>query len=313
MSVKTSTFAVKRPSKCIRNTLHPRKLVFSHHERSFSARNYYQPPFASPRKRRRILFSILGQHRFTTSSTFQEPYSSSSSSSSSDPRPLIPWPKSTNPSPYEIFNLPRTATPKEIKSRYFQLVKQYHPDHAPSRSQTFAVERFRKVVEAYKILSNPLKRQEYDHQHPLGPAHTEYRHPGASEYRKPWSGSRLSRRKTEQKGPPPTGRWSFNRPPSHSPTSPFPPNSGRTGYSGNSGYSRDSSDADNSHFNYESHYKRNLEQEMKIKRRMDELHSRRMEYESEKEKDRQSVRMGFIFSGGLFLVIVLVAKAMVPS
>ena len=274
-------------SKCIRDTLrHPRTPI-NPYKRKFSVQNYQ---FAYQRKRRQRISSsslpILGHYTFTTSSILQEPSSSSSESGAH-----VPWPKTSNPTPYEIFNLPRNASQKEIKSRYFLLVKQYHPDHAPQTS----VDRFRKVVESYKILSNPPKRQEYDAQHPA----TETR--GHSEFRRPWSGSRLSRRKTEQKGPPPSGRWSFSHP---SRARPFI----------NPDYSQfKPSDVDNAHFNYESHYKRNLEQEMKIKKRMDELHAHRLEFERQREENKQSIRMGFAFTGGLFVFIVLVARAMVPS
>jgi hypothetical protein len=72
-------------------------------------------------------------------------------------------------------------------------------------------------------------------------------------------------------------------------------------------------DVDNPHFNYERHYKRNLEQEMKIKRKMDELHASRLEFERQREENKQSVRVGFAFTGGLFLLILLVAKSMTPS
>lgn len=274
-------------SKCIRDIIHHPKTPINQYRRSFSTRNN---PFAFQRKSRGRISSaiILGQYAFATSSILQEP-----SSTSSESRPHIPWPKSSNPTPYEIFNLPRNASQKEIKSRYFLLVKQYHPDHAPPTS----VDRFRKVVESYKILSNPPKRQEYDLQHPLDISEQRCH----SEFRQPWSGSRLSRRKTEQKGPPPSGRWTYTHP---SRARPYI----------NPDYSQFTpSDSDNAHFNYESHYKRNLEQEMKIKKRMDELHAHRLEFERQREENKQSMRMGFAFTGGLFVVLVLVARAMVPS
>lgn len=73
------------------------------------------------------------------------------------------------------------------------------------------------------------------------------------------------------------------------------------------------SDVDNEHFSYERHFRRNLEQEMKIKKRMDELYERRQEYERQKEMDRGTIRMGMAFTGGLFMLIVLAARAMYPS
>jgi hypothetical protein len=73
------------------------------------------------------------------------------------------------------------------------------------------------------------------------------------------------------------------------------------------------SDADNAHFNFERHYRRNMEMEMKIKRRMDELHAHRVEYERQRERDSQTARYGLAFTGGLFMCIVLFARAMYPS
>jgi curved DNA-binding protein CbpA len=247
---------------------------------------------------------------FTTSPPVNDPETSSSTSASSSPpfesphRPHIPWPKHANPTPYEIFNLPRTASPKEVKSRYFLLVKQYHPDHAahsPSDARA-ATERFRKVVEAYKILSHPSKRQEYDNQHPFTPTHAGGYQQRHSEFRRPWSGSRLSRQKTEPKGPPPSGvheaggAYAFGRKP--------------PGSRYDADHGSQNSDADNAHFNYKAHYRRNLEQEMRIKKRMDELHRNRIEFENEQREQKKTMRFGLIFTGGLFACVLLAARAM---
>ncbi|CAG8763203.1 4253_t:CDS:1, partial [Ambispora leptoticha] len=48
----------------------------------------------------------------------------------------------------------------EIKKRYYDLVKDYHPDKSKDTSAV-ALERFRKVVAAYEILSNPRKKDLY--------------------------------------------------------------------------------------------------------------------------------------------------------
>jgi hypothetical protein len=229
---------------------------------------------------------------FSTSHILHDP--SDGSSFAGPGSSSLPWPKHANPTPYEIFNIHRTASQKEIKARYFMLVKQYHPDHAPKSS----TERFRKVVEAYKILSNPSKRGEWDHQNPDTSHSATQRH---SEFRQPWSGSRLSRRKTEQKGPPPSGGWSFHHPSRARPHinpdySQMPP-----------------SDADNAHFSYEQHYRRNLEQEMKIKRRMDELHAHRQEYERQRDRDSQTAKVAFAFTGGVFVCLIMLAQSIYPS
>jgi hypothetical protein len=245
------------------------------------------PPFSTTTPRIASLAFLhaasLSRH-FNTSRPYSDP---SASSSATRPPPRLPWPERANPTPYEIFNLPRTATQTEIKSRYFQLVKQYHPDHAPRAP----VDCFRKVVEAYKILSQPSKRHEYDSQHPS---------PEQTRHRQAWSGSRLSRLKTQQKGPPPSGRWSYSHANRHRPYV-------------NPDYLDRNVDANNSHFNYERHFRRNLEQEMKIKKRLDELHAHRMEFEKQEQQNRQSARLGLAFAGSLFMLLVFIAKALAPA
>ena len=291
MSSHRATLGLQNTSRCIRDTLHSPKTVFNPHPRSFSSlhptNHHPRIHFQFQRRRRRT-----DNHSFTTSSLLLEP----SSSSDSTPRPNIPWPShSATPSPYEIFALPHHATPKDIKSRYFQLVKQYHPDHSPHPNST---DRFRKVVEAYKILSHPSKRADYDAQHPSS---SSPHRPRPSEFRQPWSGSRLSRRKTDPKGPPPSGGWSFGR------------TTRGTGHLNSQFPQGQGGDADNAHFNYERHYRRNFEQEMKIKRRMDELAAHRMQFERQREQNRQSIRMGMVFTGGLFFLVVLAARVLAPS
>ena len=87
-------------------------------------------------------------------------YATHSSASSDD----IPWPKSPNPTPYEVFGLPPTASSTEIKKRYFELVRRYHPDsplgsHEASQQR---LERFREVVRANELLSSAKGRRVYD-------------------------------------------------------------------------------------------------------------------------------------------------------
>src|SRR5579862_252589 len=184
---------------CIRQNTYP---SISHSIACQPHFTQHQPVFPLyQRKRLRIDPPSYPSARSFTTSTHRL------DSSSSNTSPSIPWPTHPNPTPYEIFALPRTANQKEIKSRYFQLVKHYHPDHAPRSS----VDRFRKVVDAYKILSHPSKRLEWDRQHPPREPTAHTSTPTASQFRQPWSGSRLSRRRTEAKGPPPSGGWSFHK------------------------------------------------------------------------------------------------------
>ncbi|PWN47885.1 DnaJ-domain-containing protein [Violaceomyces palustris] len=73
----------------------------------------------------------------------------------------------TNPSPYEIFHLSRDCTSRQVKSRYYDLVKLLHPDKAfaasnASKVDTKAQENFKKVVQAYELLRDPKRRSLYD-------------------------------------------------------------------------------------------------------------------------------------------------------
>lgn len=61
---------------------------------------------------------------------------------------------------YEILNLPKTATVEEIKKAYRNLARKYHPDLNPG--DKVSEERFKDISEAYEVLSDPTKRQQYD-------------------------------------------------------------------------------------------------------------------------------------------------------
>jgi curved DNA-binding protein len=61
---------------------------------------------------------------------------------------------------YKVLNVPRTASGAEIKKAYRKLAMKYHPDHA--KGDKAAEERFKKISEAYAVLSDPQKRKEYD-------------------------------------------------------------------------------------------------------------------------------------------------------
>lgn len=61
---------------------------------------------------------------------------------------------------YKQLGVSRNATDVEIKKAYRQLVKVYHPDANPDNPEV--EDKFRKISEAYEVLSNPQKRQQYD-------------------------------------------------------------------------------------------------------------------------------------------------------
>lgn len=61
---------------------------------------------------------------------------------------------------YEILGVEVAATAAEIKAAYRRLIKLLHPDRAGDSPE--AAERARLVIAAYEILSDPVKRREYD-------------------------------------------------------------------------------------------------------------------------------------------------------
>lgn len=59
---------------------------------------------------------------------------------------------------YQILEVPTSATPTTIKKNYLKLAKLYHPDVYRGADKN----RFQKIQEAYKVLSNQAERNRYD-------------------------------------------------------------------------------------------------------------------------------------------------------
>src|SRR3972149_2949393 len=60
---------------------------------------------------------------------------------------------------YEILGVDKKASADDIKSSYRKLAMQFHPDRNKSPD---AEEKFKEISEAYAVLSDQNKRQQYD-------------------------------------------------------------------------------------------------------------------------------------------------------
>jgi molecular chaperone DnaJ len=61
---------------------------------------------------------------------------------------------------YEILGVNRNASAEELKQAYRKLARKYHPDVS---KESNATEKFKSINEAYSVLSDQEKRNQYDH------------------------------------------------------------------------------------------------------------------------------------------------------
>ncbi len=61
---------------------------------------------------------------------------------------------------YAVLGLPKGASIQDVKKAYKKLARKYHPDLNPGDKQ--AEEKFKEISEAYAVLSDPKKKEQYD-------------------------------------------------------------------------------------------------------------------------------------------------------
>ena len=84
---------------------------------------------------------------------------------------------------YRILGVSNTAPANEIKAKYKDLVKKYHPDVYKGNDKDL----YKKIQEAYKTLISPKKRMEYDETLSKGPSNKNAtKTPGSDPDSKSW-------------------------------------------------------------------------------------------------------------------------------
>ena len=90
---------------------------------------------------------------------------------------------------YALLGVDQRSSPEEISQAFRRLALQYHPDANPGNHE--AGERFKAIAEAYSVLSNPEKRQDYDRQIADWHVSSQHMNPTPTVPVPPQSGSRV--------------------------------------------------------------------------------------------------------------------------
>jgi|AntAceMinimDraft_1070359.scaffolds.fasta_scaffold01333_23 curved DNA-binding protein len=77
---------------------------------------------------------------------------------------------------YDVLGVPKTASPEDIKRAYRKLASQHHPDKGGDTAK------FQQVEEAYRMLSDPAKKSEYDNPNPFGQPQSNWSQSGGGPF-----------------------------------------------------------------------------------------------------------------------------------
>ncbi|RFU28381.1 hypothetical protein B7463_g7946, partial [Scytalidium lignicola] len=153
--------------------------------------------------------SPCSQHRQPKSCHLYRPYTIVSNGHSTHNHGDLRWPELTSadtiPTPYQIFGQ-KKGSPYS-KRRFYELVKLYHPDrhdHTRHNGLSYAtkLERYRLVVAANDILSDPAKRGAYDR---WGAGWNG--HPGVATRRDSWDSTDKASTWNSPQGPSQNATW----------------------------------------------------------------------------------------------------------
>lgn len=81
---------------------------------------------------------------------------------------------------YKILEVQPTASPEVIEKAYKALSLKHHPDRRPAVDRDAATRMMQQLNESYAILSDPVRRREYDGAHA---SHTAWREEEAQMFR----------------------------------------------------------------------------------------------------------------------------------
>ena len=81
---------------------------------------------------------------------------------------------------YDILGVSTEAEEDQIRRQYRKLAMQYHPDRNPDDPQ--AEEKFKDIAEAYGVLTDPVKRSQYDRARAVGGGWQQNGGPGGFSY-----------------------------------------------------------------------------------------------------------------------------------
>ena len=97
---------------------------------------------------------------------------------------------------YDVLGLSENCTSEDIKQAYRRLAMKYHPDRNQGDKQS--EEKFKQIKEAYEVLSNPSKREEYDNKSAANAWRKTFRDDSTFDYESIFSGFDFYRRRAEK-------------------------------------------------------------------------------------------------------------------